>query len=177
MNTASTQAMRPSACVEAAADCVVTATIWPLDPALMVRHARRLLREHLAGRLDMAVMEDVEVMVSEVATNAGLHCQGPYELRVVEHDGIPVAVEFADTGPGLDLVAERLAASAITVDLDEIDEASLGLGGRGLSIVARLSSGRCGVRPTRLKGCPAPGKSVWFAIPRSLTHRPQGLPA
>ena len=171
MSTASAPAVRSAEYLEAAAGCAVTMTIWPLDPARPARHARRLLRDHLAGRIgDSAVMEDVEVMASEVATNAGLYCPPPYELRVVEHDGVPVAVEVADTGPGLDLVTANLAAGAIPKNPDEIGEAALGLGGWGLSIVARLSAGRCGARPTQLKDYPNPGKSVWFAIPRSSAH-------
>jgi anti-sigma regulatory factor (Ser/Thr protein kinase) len=141
MSTGSVPAVRSTEYLEAATRLRSDDDDLATDPVPPARQARRLLRRQLGGRsCDAAVMADVEVMVSEVATNASRYCPPPYELRVVEHDGVPVAVEVADIGPGLDLVAANLAAGAIPMDPDEIGEAALGLGGWGLSIVARLSA-------------------------------------
>ncbi len=153
--------------------CVITRTSWFIEDARPAREARRLLREH-AGRgiADGSVLDDLDVMVSELATNASLHARGPFELRVLDHAGVAIAVEFADGSPAFDRVAEVLEKAGAPVDLEVADDGALALGGRGLDIVARLSSGRCGVHRTLVGACE--GKGVWFAVPGIHIHEEQG---
>ncbi|MQA87246.1 MAG: hypothetical protein GEV03_22115 [Streptosporangiales bacterium] len=150
-----------------AGNCEIHVTVWCLPPATAVRRARGLLRSHLTGHVtDAAVLDDLEVIVGELATNAYRHASGPCEMRVLHHAGVPVVCEIADAGDGLELIAERLRRHTGRIDVDAVDGVdSLTDAGRGLRIVACLSGGRCGARTTWLRGTGQIGKSVWFAIP------------
>ncbi|MEU0520866.1 ATP-binding protein [Streptosporangium sp. NPDC006007] len=129
------------------------------------RQTRYLLRSQIDEHVtDGAALADLEVMVSELVTNAFLHAGGPCELRILHHAGVPVAVEIVDTGGGLDQITACLRYGARRSAPEAIDSESLDLGGRGLAIVAWLSGGRCGVHTTRLSTTGQPGESVWFAI-------------
>jgi anti-sigma regulatory factor (Ser/Thr protein kinase) len=102
-----------------------------------VRDARRYTRAALDGRATETVVQHVELVVSELATNAVVHGGSPFELAV-EVDG-RVRVEVLDHSP--DLPAKRAMSATAT-------------SGRGLHIVEALCD-RWGVE---LAGG---GKRVW----------------
>ena len=110
--------------------------------------ARRLVTLLLRqwGVESETVISDATLVVSELVTNAIVHCEGdaPVTVRVELHDD-RVRVEVADQQPGLPL--QRRA--------EEVAES-----GRGLDIVARLAQ-RWGVEPA------AGGKRVYAEVPLS----------
>lgn len=152
---------------ETVPECWFKVTAWPLSPDTAARRARSLLRSQVADHInDQAVLDDLDVMVCELATNACCHTDGPCELRVLHCAGVPVVCEIADMGGGLDRIAEHLRRQDQPPDEEQIlNIDALEVGGRGLGIVAQLSAGRCGAHTTRLCSTGQPGKSVWFAIP------------
>lgn len=106
--------------------------------------ARRFVHDH-RDHIDADVVENAELLASEVVTNALQHGAGDIILTMrVEPPGI--AVRVTDTGERLPVVPSRTAAS---------DQSS----GRGLLIVDAVSS-EWGVS---LLG-PASGKTVWFDV-------------
>ncbi|MGY1454537.1 SpoIIE family protein phosphatase [Streptomyces sp. SS8] len=115
---------------------------WYLDPrAQTARQARRLARRALE-RWDLADLSDsVELLVSEVVTNAVRYAERPITLRLLRTDTL--RCEVGDDVPQL----PRLRQARAT------DE-----GGRGLYLVNRLAR-RWGA--TRL----STGKVVWFELP------------
>ena len=148
-----------------AVGCHVRVSAWCLPTATAARRARNLLRSQLSEHIaHPAVLDDLDLIVCELATNAYRHTDGPCEMRLVRHGGAPVACEIADAGDGLEQVAQHLHHHARQANeasnVDQVADA-----GRGLMIVALLTGGRCGVRATRLCGTGQLGKSVWFAIP------------
>ncbi|GGK44935.1 hypothetical protein Ppa06_00580 [Planomonospora parontospora subsp. parontospora] len=143
---------------------------WCLPPDSAARRARELLRDHLSRFSTTAdVLADLEVVTTELATNAVSYAPGPYELRILHDHGVPVRVEVVDTGAGAELI-EHLLDRPVVVP-DHIDE--LELGGRGLRIVTELTYGRCGAQWTRLCGTGQTGTSVWFdlPVPRKMDRR------
>lgn len=106
--------------------------------------ARRYVRDVLhSERVDEKVTGVVELLTSEVVTNAVLHAHGAGELALtVTEDTIRVEV---DDPSGL-LPVRRCAGRDA-------------LGGRGLAIVAVLARA-WGVEPNR------EGKRVWFEVDR-----------
>ena len=114
---------------------------WYLDArAQTAGQARRLVRRALA-RWDLDELTDsVELLVSEVVTNAVRYAERPITLRLLRTDML--RVEVGDDVPQL----PRLRQARAT------DE-----GGRGLYLVNRLAR-RWGA--TRLSG----GKVVWFEL-------------
>ena len=146
------------------AECGFSVTAWMLPPPAAARRARSLLRSHVARHIrDPDVLDDLVLMVCELGTNAAIHAEGPYEMRILHYRGVPVVCEIADTGGGLDEIARHLRRPRDSTEVLGID--ALRLGGRGLGVVAHLSEGRCGVHITRLCTSDRPGKGVWFAIP------------
>ncbi|MFI6451558.1 ATP-binding protein [Streptosporangium amethystogenes] len=145
---------------------------WCLSGSASARKARALLRSRIAGHLtDEAVLGDLDLMICELTANAHRHAEGPREMRILYHEGIPVIYEIADAGGDLDLIVQRLRLHSGQAEIGTIDDIdALQIGGRGLGIVARLSGGRCGAYTTRLCGTGQPGKSVWFALP--VKHAP-----
>lgn len=112
----------------------------PAHPASVGR-ARRLLRDYLAGTVLEPCTDAVELVVSEVVTNAIVHTGGEIEVAAaMGRSGL--RVEVADAGPHLPLVASY----------DEMAST-----GRGLHLVTELTD-RWGVdaRPD--------GKVIWFQI-------------
>ncbi|HEX3908368.1 MAG TPA: SpoIIE family protein phosphatase [Mycobacteriales bacterium] len=108
--------------------------------------ARRLVRDCLAGTEVEELATDVEIVVSELATNAVLHGRPPAWLRLTAGDGA-VLVETFDGNPVAPVMA-MLSEDAMT--------------GRGLALVTAMST-RWGVEPT------AEGKRVWAELtPRSV---------
>ncbi|MFF3439504.1 ATP-binding protein [Streptosporangium sp. NPDC002721] len=142
-------------------------TAWCLSRDNAARRARRLLRD-LLSRPPFAAHEvaELEVVVTELATNAGSYAPGPYELRVLHDHDLPIRAEVADAGSGVPLI-ERLLHRPFTTP-GQVDE--LELGGRGLRIVHEFTAGRCGARWTRLCGTGQIGTGVWFDLP---AHRPR----
>lgn len=82
--------------------------------------ARRIL---FGWKIPEAVIDDVEVVASELATNALIHTPGPVRVRLAHRRGT-VRLEVADTSP-------RRPSPADPGDQDDH--------GRGLAIVARLA--------------------------------------
>ncbi|MFJ6251838.1 MULTISPECIES: SpoIIE family protein phosphatase [unclassified Streptomyces] len=121
--------------------------LTPEDTAPM--RARRLAREALA-RWDLEELTDsVELLISEVVTNAVRYAERPVTLRLLRTDVL--RCEVGDDSP--QLPRQRRAR-----DTDE--------GGRGLLVVNRLAR-RWGA--TRLSG----GKVVWFEL--GLPSKPTRL--
>ena len=111
--------------------------------------ARRYVREVLQSqRVDEKVTGVVELLTSEIVTNALLHADGAGELALtVTGDTIRVEV---DDPSGLQPIRQCAGRDA--------------LGGRGLAIVAALAR-TWGVEP---KG---QGKRVWFEVDRGRDLR------
>jgi anti-sigma regulatory factor (Ser/Thr protein kinase) len=106
--------------------------------------ARHYVRDLLhSQRVDEKVTGIVELLTSEVVTNALLHAHGAGELTLtITGDTIRVEV---DDRSGLVPIRQRAGGDA--------------LGGRGLTIVAALARA-WGVEPRRQ------GKRVWFEVDR-----------
>ncbi|MDT0265405.1 SpoIIE family protein phosphatase [Streptomyces sp. DSM 44915] len=112
-----------------------------LDPrAESVREARRMVREHLRRWALEDLLDSVELLVSEVVTNAVRYAERPVTLRLLRTDVL--RCEVGDDVPQLPRL--RQAGPA--------DE-----GGRGLYLVQRLAQDW---GATRL----STGKLVWFEI-------------
>ncbi|MBO8187561.1 ATP-binding SpoIIE family protein phosphatase [Streptomyces spirodelae] len=115
---------------------------WFLDPrAQTARQARRLARRALARWGLDELSDSVELLVSEIVTNAVRYAERPITLRLLRTDTL--RCEVGDDVPQL----PRLRQARAT------DE-----GGRGLYLVNRLAR-RWGA--TRL----STGKVVWFELP------------
>jgi|tagenome__1003787_1003787.scaffolds.fasta_scaffold20795672_2 anti-sigma regulatory factor (Ser/Thr protein kinase) len=117
------------------------------DPA-QVGVLRRAARKSLN---DSERAEAVELVVSELLTNALCHGRCPCRLRVWAQSGA-VRVEVDDQTPG---------AAAVVLGPPLAD--NRGSSGRGLQIVNALAD-RCGVIDR-----PPGGKTVWAEIGRSLS--------
>jgi len=106
--------------------------------------ARRELRETLAGKLPQPVLDDLALVVSELATNAVVHGQGGIRLRL-QVDAENVRGEVVDGGSGFE---------------HELREAGpFATSGRGLLIVDRL---------TTRWGAHEGTTHVWFEMPAVL---------
>jgi anti-sigma regulatory factor (Ser/Thr protein kinase) len=110
-----------------------------------VRVARRFVRSVVDGVLDEEQLATVELLTSELVTNAVLHGQGDpvlavevdaHRVRVAVHDDTPTVPVVRNLGP--------LAPS-----------------GRGMQLIECLAA-RWGVDPT------ARGKDVWFELEIAL---------
>jgi Histidine kinase-like ATPase domain len=117
--------------------------------------ARRLIREHAAAwSLPAEVAEQLELVGSELVTNAALHARTPLTL-VLEprRDGVRISVQDGSQAP----VAQRhYQPDALT--------------GRGLAVVAALSRA-WGVQPT------ADGKVIWAELGLDGAATPTTPPA
>lgn len=114
---------------------------WPADPASVPEarlHAVQTLTDVIPDRLD-----ELELMVSELVTNAIVHAQTAFTVRIITSEHA-VLVEVSDQTPG--------TVRAHSADPHEPH-------GRGLHIVQTLAD-RWGVRDTRS----STGKTVWFAL-------------
>ena len=107
----------------------------------VVPRARRLVDETLVD-VPADVVDDVELVVTELVTNAALHGEQPITLRLRD---VPAGtrVEVEDSGRSMPVVA-RSSTHAMT--------------GRGLALVAILASS-WGVEPV-----PGGGKVVWAQV-------------
>jgi anti-sigma regulatory factor (Ser/Thr protein kinase) len=110
-----------------------------------VSAGRRAVCTELAARgVARELIDVVELMASELLTNAVLHAQGGIRLVLAVDDDV-VRVEVRDESPGQPLL--RCPPGDAT-------------SGRGIGIVDALAS-RWGVEPV-----PGGGKSVWFEVRR-----------
>ncbi|MEV4183141.1 hypothetical protein AB0J28_17085 [Streptosporangium canum] len=92
------------------------------------RRARELLRAQLYGLpITADVLDEREIMVSELAINATRYAPGPYELRLLHDHGLSARAEVVDAGAGATLI-EYLLNRPLPVP-DRVDD--LELGGRG----------------------------------------------
>ncbi len=117
---------------------VVVLPLAPLPRA--ASDARRAVRQALGGTVHEPRLDDVQVAVSELVTNAVLHGHEPISLRVVSDD-LRVRLEVHDASP-LSPSFTMLDPAAVT--------------GRGLLLVVSLAD-RWGVEP----GADG-GKAVWI---------------
>ena len=122
---------------------------YPHD-AKVVAHARRFVTETI-GEAPRALLCDVELMTSELVSNALLHAASECTVTVETHDRL-ITVAVSDAGAGQPTVR--------TPDDHE-------LSGRGLMIVAALASD-WGIE----ESAPAPGKVVWFRVERPESTDP-----
>ena len=110
-----------------------------------VTSARRFVVEAL-GQVPKPLLDAIELMVSELASNCVLHTKAEFEVCIVRAEGM-LRVEVTDTGRGLPVLRHPAAAD---------------LRGRGLVIVKELAD-EWGIVPRAGET----GKMVWFAV-----HRP-----
>lgn len=117
-----------------------------LEPSLTsVGTARRFVRDVLTNRrVAVKVIDVVELLTSEVVTNALLHASSAEEL-VIRLGAARVRVEVSDSSP------EPPVQRRINV---------VAAGGRGLTIVDAMAA-KWGVEHPRQGG-----KVVWFEVPR-----------
>ena len=116
--------------------------------ATAARQARRAVREEFADALPKRTLADVELLVSELATNSVRHagCDESGEIAIeadVVHDR--VRVRLSDTGQGFEVHTPLPPATGAA-------------GGYGLVLLERLSD-RWGVQREN-------GFSVWFEVQR-----------
>ena len=116
--------------------------------ALAARCARRAVREELSDALPGRKLADVELIVSELATNSVRHAGcGESDELAMEADVGPdrVRVRLSDAGDGFDAQAPEIPRAGAT-------------GGYGLVLLERLSD-RWGIQRDD-------GFSVWFEVER-----------
>ncbi|GAA4935919.1 hypothetical protein GCM10023224_15890 [Streptomonospora halophila] len=95
-------------------------------------------------------LDEAELMISELVTNALQHGACPIAVLVWSCAPDCVVVEVHDTDPDI----PALPAPRSLSEVDMLDAA-----GRGLPLVTRLSQRCCGV-----EALPLHGKSVWFGL-------------
>lgn len=106
--------------------------------------ARRFVSDRIIAWGYSHLTQTVELLTSEVVTNAVVHARVPFVVHLEDHgDGVLVAVD--------DPVAELPRP---------IEPRPTDIGGRGLAIVSALAS-EWGVDPV-----PGYGKRVWFKVAR-----------
>ena len=112
------------------------------------RHARRAVREELSDALPKRRLADVELIVSELATNS------------VRHAGCGEADQLSmEAAVEPDRVTVRLSDAGLGFDAHTPDQPTSGTsGGYGLVLLERLSD-RWGVQRDN-------GFSVWFEVQR-----------
>jgi len=107
-----------------------------------VSSARHYVVDQLAD-VPRAIVDEVAVMVSELATNCVRHTDTEFTVNV-EHDRNRIRVEVTDRGAG-----------APTLRVPDSSEPT----GRGLRIVRELADA-FGIEPASGE----PGKTVWFVL-------------
>jgi sigma-B regulation protein RsbU (phosphoserine phosphatase) len=116
--------------------------LFPCEPA-SVRNARRFIAE-CVEQLGLRQLPEVQLMVSELATNAVQHSCARFDVTVERHSDTAVRVEVRDFGSGTPRLLDRGAGAD---------------GGRGLRIVDLLAESWGVVnRPGTI------GKSTWFVV-------------
>lgn len=134
---------------------------------------RRLVRHVLAG-VNSAVeaVSDAELATSELATNASVYGQAPFEPRL-RLAAQALVREVFDTAPTLPTIPGAPATKTSPAGLD-VGEARLQEGGRGLALVCHLAAGRIGAHhATSYTTCaPVTGKVIWSTIQLPSPPRP-----
>ncbi len=120
--------------------------------------ARRVVSYVLTRAGVTAGLDEVEVAVSELVTNARRHAPAPYELRIVIRRA-EVKVAVMDGGGDHGALARRMVRAATAGPFD-------GESGRGLQIVTGLFPGCWGVEPSATCIGLTPAKQVWIVVPR-----------
>jgi phosphoserine phosphatase RsbU/P len=121
---------------------LVRSDLFACHPA-SVRSARRFIAESVE-LLGLQRLPDVQLMVSELATNAVLHAESQFDVVLEKVDRNTLRVEVRDFGHGVPAVISDGTESA---------------GGRGLKIVDLLS------QTWGVENRPAgQGKSTWFVV-------------
>jgi serine/threonine-protein kinase RsbW len=115
---------------------------------IAVREARHAVRERLRSELPPERLDDVELLVSELASNSVRHCDASKGRLSMEADisDDRVRLRVCDEGHGFD-------------EPDEPSPRADGEGGYGLVLLDRLSD-RWGVKRNG-------GFCVWFEVARS----------
>jgi len=124
--------------------------------ATSVRRARRFAHEALEQHDLEDLAQAVEIVVSELATNATLHARTPFSVTMSgDDDAVLVKVRDQSSTPPVPAVP---APPTFPEDVN----ATARVGGRGLGLVSHFSSA-WGVRPD----AQTDGKTVWatFQIP------------
>lgn len=121
---------------------VLRSDLFACDPA-SVRAARRFIVECVEV-LGLQRLPDVQLMVSELATNAVFHAKSQFDVILERVDSKTVRVEVRDFGQGTPTVIPGETGSP---------------GGRGLKIVDLLAQ-TWGVEKRQA----APGKTTWFVV-------------
>jgi anti-sigma regulatory factor (Ser/Thr protein kinase) len=105
--------------------------------------ARRLLHDALSSDLTRQILDDVDVMVTELVTNAVLNARTPCEVTVtfMKHDRLRVAVHDYDPSPPQPTPVDPMSS-----------------GGRGLHIIEALAA------DWGTDEHPTNGKVVWFEV-------------
>jgi len=126
--------------------------VFAAEPVSMSK-VRAFVGAHLVEHVDGPMVADLQLVASELATNALVHTQTPFTVALAQ-DGQCVRITVSDGAPSIPV--RRRAAG----DLDE--------SGRGLAIVETLSSDwGVTVRPN---GC----KSVWASFESHLPETRAG---
>lgn len=112
--------------------------------AISVSHARRFVRGRLESHNLRYLMDDIELVVSELATNAMVHAQTPFDVTLHAFERT-VLLEVHDGSPSSPF---RVAGRALDT------------GGRGIAIVEELS------RDWGVDAGTDGGKSVWAEFAR-----------
>jgi anti-sigma regulatory factor (Ser/Thr protein kinase) len=114
---------------------------FPCQPE-SVPAARRFVRDVLRGQ-PQEVLEAVELMATELATNSVQHARTGFVLRI-NHGRGQIRIEVRDTGQGRPVPRSPTPRERT---------------GRGLRIVVAMSDS-WGIDPS------SPGKTVWFTVPQ-----------
>jgi hypothetical protein len=130
------------------------------------RRARRLVTDVLADLGIVEEIDDVQLAVSEMVTNARRHAPPPSELRIFICAEI-VKVAVTDGGTDLDALTDRLGEAAAGVPVPALEES-----GRGLQVIAALFPNRCGVEPALAWPGRRGAKQVWVSVPRPAMPAP-----
>jgi hypothetical protein len=114
---------------------------YPPDPAILAS-ARSFAADRLRALELTAVRDDVELLLTELITNAIIHARSDVEVRL-EPSGAGVRVEVIDGNPTMPIAGTLTPAA---------------LSGRGLTLVQSIST-RWGAHHNT-----AGGKTVWFEV-------------
>lgn len=140
---------------------VIVRSLYGPEPE---RRARHLATQVLAD-LDAAKrLDDVQLAIYEMATNAHRHAPPPYELRIFVSAAI-VKLAVVDGGTDHEMLARRLAQTA-TAGTPSLEES-----GRGLLLITALFPGAHGVEPAHAWPGQPGAKQVWISTPLDSCRR------
>jgi hypothetical protein len=125
--------------------------LYPPDPAILAP-ARSFAVDRLHTLGLSGLRDDVELLLTEVITNAIIHAGTEFEVRV-EASGAGIRVEVIDGNPTLPAAGTLTAAA---------------LSGRGLTLVQSISTRWGAHRNT------GGGKTVWFELVPGTVESPPG---